>query len=266
MSDTTPENPYAELQAAKAAGEEIQINLAHPDSAVRSLNFADGGRTEAWCTVEDPILWDSPPELYRVKPRAGKVVISKFCQSRDQKACKVPLQDILPEIVENFDKAKPGYRDGVVLVPLNPERFAGQIVTLRDGDHLAGTFKPRQPGELPRKEIRIKAHDPIGSEPTREHDNGFSKLEADPLVSVDAVLYSNATLAEDKDNSDHSADYEVIAIITKISGEEQPMPPDTLMANHFQLSGGTATNMTPEAFEAALRKSFLFWQDKTLLP
>lgn len=40
------------------------------------------------------------------------------------------------------------------------------------------------------------------------------------------------------------------------------MSPGILMANHFQISGGTATHMTREQFEAALRRSFLYWRDK----
>jgi len=32
------------------------------------------------------------------------------------------------------------------------------------------------------------------------------------------------------------------------------------------ISGGTSTKMSPEEFEAALRKSFLFWHNKALLP
>jgi hypothetical protein len=39
----------------------------------------------------------------------------------------------------------------------------------------------------------------------------------------------------------------------------------TLIANHFELDGGTATGMSPEEFEWALRESVLFWKDKALL-
>lgn len=185
-----------------------------------------------------------------------KIVISNFCQGRDQNSCTIPLTDLLPEIEANFAQAKPGYREGVVLVPVNPAHFVGQIVTLHEGDTLHGSFKARQKGEAPRKEIRVIQ--PSLFTATRP-------IEPDPLVAVDVVLYSNATLAEDNDNSDPSADWEVIAIITKISDEDQPMPPETLLHNHFGSDGGTKTNMDPAKFEADLRKSFLFWKDKAII-
>jgi len=178
-----------------------------------------------------------------------KIIVSPFCKSRDQKFCSVPLEDILPEILENFALAKKGYRDGVILVPIGTKNFKGSIVKLSENDNLTGSFRRRQDGEIPRKEIRVQDLEPL------------------PIIAVDVVLYSNEVLAIGNENSDISADYEVITILTKISEEDQPMPPETLMANHFRWegNGGTPTNMSPEQFEAALKKSYLFWHDKAIL-
>lgn len=174
-----------------------------------------------------------------------KVVISQFCQSRDQQFCRKPLNSLIPELLANFNQAREGYREGVVLVPLDSKNFIGTIRTLQEGDPLYGMFLPRVTGEIPRKQIKVHG-------------------VADPVVAVDAVLYANAVLAETNEGSDPSADFEVVAILPKVSTEYQPMHPDTLMANHFHFdgNGGTATRMTAEEFESAMRASYHFWRNR----
>lgn len=176
-----------------------------------------------------------------------KIVISPFCQKKDQPFCRVPLKNLIPEITENFGQAKEGYRKGVLLVPISPESFKGAVRTLQEGDKLIATFEARVPGEAPRKAIKVDSSIP------------------DPIVAVDVVLYSRETLAEGNEGSDPSADFEVITVLTKISEDEQPMPPETLLSNHFGASGGTATHMSPAEFEEALCKSFNFWKDKAII-
>jgi len=182
-----------------------------------------------------------------------KITISPFSKSRDQSSSKIPLEELLPEITQKVEanQTKPGYREGVILVPLNPKNFTGKLRTLQEGDTLNGVFEPRQKGELPRKQIKV---DPKSGGP-------------DPIVAVDAVLYSNLVLAEGNENSDPKADFEVITFLTKITEEDQTMPPETLMANHFQWSGngGTDTKMTAKQFETELHKSFLFWYNKAII-
>ena len=39
----------------------------------------------------------------------------------------------------------------------------------------------------------------------------------------------------------------------------------TMLANHFQFSGGTETKMSDAKFIAALRKSAEYWKDKALV-
>jgi Protein of unknown function (DUF3228) len=175
-----------------------------------------------------------------------KIIISPFCSSRDQGSCTVPLENKLPEILRNLPKAKMGYREGVLLVPIGTENFIGQIRTLQPGDALSGSYKARKEGETPRKEIRVAGM-------------------PNELVSVDVVLYSRETLAEGGENSDMTADYEVITFLTKISDKDQPMPPETLMANHFLDSGGTSTNMGDFEFVKALRESYEFWRGRALI-
>lgn len=180
-----------------------------------------------------------------LKHNLVKIAISKFCRSRDQQFCKVPLDSLIPELLHNFSSAKPGYREGVTLIPLDPKNFLGTIKTLQTGDPLYGMFLPRVAGELPRKQVKV---------------HGIP----DPVVAVDAVLYANHVLAETNEVSSPDADYEVVAVLPKVYEEEQPMHPDTLMANHFHFegNGGTATKMTPQEFESAMRTSYHFWRNR----
>lgn len=147
-----------------------------------------------------------------------------------------------------------GYRDGVVLVDVPvvcmrpgpvPLTFYTNIIQLQEGDKLAGEYKCRQPGEEPRRSMWVV---------------GGKKM---PAQSVQIVLYRHDVLAA---NNEHSsdADWEIISLNASPfpAGEEMPMSAGTLMANHFQVSGGTATNMTDSEFVAALKKSFMFWRDK----
>ena len=162
----------------------------------------------------------------------------------------MPLRSLLEEIQKNFHLGKAGYREGVVLVPVDPANFIGQIVILKDGDELIGKFSRRGDNEEPRKDVKVLRTD---------------NVKTAPLVAVDVVLYHHSVLEEDNDVSDPNADWEVITFLTKISEEDQPMPPDTLLANHFGASGGTNTLMDDQKFVNELRRSFEFWKDKALI-
>lgn len=152
-------------------------------------------------------------------------------------------------VVEHFGQAKSGYRVGVVLVPVPPEGFFSSVVLLREGDKLSGTFEARQPGEDPRKSIGVVARE------------GQSKL---PAKGVDIILYRHDVLAE---NNEHSCDaeWEIISVNARPTEEEMPMQPATMMANHFELSGGTATGLSDGEFVRQLREAVLYWKDKAML-
>lgn len=154
---------------------------------------------------------------------------------------------LLESVCENFDKAKPGYRDGVVLVPVSPTGFFSSVVALKEGDVLQGVFQPRQEGEEPRKKTWVV---------------GGKKI---PAQSVDIVLYRLDVLQEnDEQTPGLDATWEIISINASPTEGEMPIPTGALIANHFQLSGGTATNLTNDEFVELLRKSVEFWKDKAL--
>jgi hypothetical protein len=154
-------------------------------------------------------------------------------------------EELLRLVEMNFDLAIPGYREGVVLVPVPPTNFVSGIAILEEGDELVGTFKARRPGELPVKEVRVDKY-------------------KSPAMKVDVVLYAHHVLVE---NDEHSsdADWEIISINARPTFKEQPITPGALMRNYFQEKGGTDTKMTPEEFVEALRVSREYWRDKCLV-
>jgi hypothetical protein len=138
-------------------------------------------------------------------------------------------------------RAIPGYRDGVLLVSIPVRDMKTKVIETTPDTQLNTTYESRVPGEAPRvKTVAIVDYLP-------------------PAVTASVVLYRADVLAEDNDRST-DCDWEVVTILTHAGSGPEPMTPGTLMANHFKADGGTATNMTPEQFEAALRESYNFWK------
>ena len=148
---------------------------------------------------------------------------------------------------DSFHQAKPGYRDGVVLVPVAPEHFFCGVVQLKEGDELVGRYEARRPGEEPRK--KVWARRVAGKQ---------------ACLHVDVVLYRRDVLEENGEECT-GCDWDVISVNGRVTDEEAPIAPETLIANHFELDGGTPTGMSAEEFEKALRTSVMYWKDKALL-
>ena len=157
------------------------------------------------------------------------------------------IQDdlLIDKVKNNFFCKKPGYRDGVIIVPIDPQGFFSSVTKLKDGDTLVGEYKSRRIGEEPRVSIR-------------------SKGQKMPAKSVDVVLYRKDVLAEKNENTT-DAEWEIVSINASTEDGGTPIHPNTLIANHFELSGGTATKMNNEQFVDALRVSFLYWKDKAMV-
>ena len=141
------------------------------------------------------------------------------------------------------DIALSGYRDGVVLKKVEAS-FKHTTVELDPGMELKAIFEARVPGEEPRKKIYV-----------------VRDLEALPTAkSVFAVLYHKDVLAEDGESIE--SDWGVVAHLTSSLDVPEPIHPDTLIANHFHLSGGTSTQMSSEQFEKILGAAVLFWKNR----
>lgn len=158
------------------------------------------------------------------------------------------LEQVRALALEHFHQAKPGYREGVCLVPVPAADFFCGIVELEEGDELVGAYEARRPGEEPRKELRLQKP-------------GAKKM---PCKAVDIILYRRDVLEEGNEPCT-GEDWDIISINGRVTEEPMPIAPMTLIANHFELDGGTATGMSPEQFEKALRKSVLFWKNKAML-
>lgn len=152
-------------------------------------------------------------------------------------------------ILRNWIKAKQGYRDGVILIPVEPDKFYSSVFTLSEGDWWITRFEPRQEGEEPRRQVK-----------TVFDEQGNTRTKT-PAKTVDIVLYRHDVLAENNEQSS-DATWEVISINARSTDGEEPIRPMTLIANHFQLSGGTATNLSSEEFTQKLKESVLYWKDK----
>jgi hypothetical protein len=152
--------------------------------------------------------------------------------------------ELLTLISRCFDMAKPGYREGVLCVPVPHSMFRSGIIQLQPGMELKGGFEPRREGEEPRKFVTAKGE----------------KMRAE---SVEIILYSKSVLEEDPEYQ-AMAEWEVISINASPTSQEAPMPPNALIANHYKLSGGSDTGMTAEEFESLLGQSINFWKDKAM--
>ena len=153
--------------------------------------------------------------------------------------------ELLDLLKKNHYSVKPGYRDGVLLVQVPAENFMSGVMQLNEGDALQGSFEARREGETPRKVVTTP---------------GRKKL---PARFVEVVLYHRNVLEEDPEYT-AAADWEVISINASPTDGPTPLAPQTLIANHFEMSGGSSTGYTPEQFEAALKESVMFWHDKAM--
>ena len=156
--------------------------------------------------------------------------------------------ELLTRIQQAWEKAKPGYRTGVLLIPVEPSGFFSGVVKLEEGDTLVGTFEARREGEKPRQSVVA---------------DGKEKM---PAATVDVVLYNSVVLAEDGDNElpESPDNWEIISINASPDLYEMPIQPGVLMHNHFGSTGGTRTNLGDEEFVNMLRESFVYWSDKAL--
>ncbi len=156
-------------------------------------------------------------------------------------------------VFANWANHKPGYREGVVLVPVQPEGFFSSTIELAAGMPLKATYEARREGETPRLHVGL--------------DVDAYEAAKQPAVAVDIVMYASTVLAEDGGNElpAEPGNWEVVSVNPRLCVEDEPIKPSTLMANHFQDDGGTATGMSDSEFVEALRVSRAYWNDKVSL-
>ena len=189
-----------------------------------------------------------------------RVHLNTFCSDRQTEESPLTHWEVsntrlieLAEAEVEAGRTKAGYRDGVVLVSVDPAGFKTGVVELENGDKLIGEFKSRREGEDPRSSIIVYRKEL------------FSLVDSKQSVKiVEVVLYSHSVLAEGNEN-ETDADYEIVSVNGHPTNEPAPIAPETLMHNHFGSDGGTDTGMTAEQFEAAMKESFNYWKNKAML-
>ena len=157
-------------------------------------------------------------------------------------------EELLQRVDECFTMMRPGYRTGVVLVPIDPTGFFSGVITLNEGDALVGSYESRKEGEAPRKFVTTSA-------------------AKQPATLVEVVLYCSEVLAKDGDNElePHPDNWEIISINASPTPDcKIPIAPNVLMHNHFGSDGGTDTGLSDAEFVALLEEGFEYWKNKAM--
>lgn len=139
-------------------------------------------------------------------------------------------------VLEHFDKAQPGYRGGVILVPLPAEGFFASTVAVTKDTTLTACFEARQEGEDPVLNVAAL---------------GVPKQSA---KAVDVVLYRADVLAEDNDRSS-DAEWEIVSVNARVTEKPEPMDPVTMARNFLHMKGGTKGKFTAQEFA----ESVVYW-------
>ncbi|NQT49464.1 DUF3228 family protein [Candidatus Kuenenbacteria bacterium] len=163
-------------------------------------------------------------------------------QSADSCFSHYEEEKLLVDLVkENFHLAKPGNRDGVVLVPVPPEGFFTGIVDVTRDTKLGVLFQARSKDEDPYIKVLAMSRNKL------------------PAKAVEIVLYHRDVLAENNENSS-IADWEIVSINARATEEPEPQNPVSMARNFLDLPGGTKTEYTAEEFARAI----IYWSTKAM--
>lgn len=164
-----------------------------------------------------------------VKRQVEKSEFSHFNGSWDE---------LVTLVEQNFEKATPGYRDGVMLVPVPPQDFRCSVTDLTPDSELTATFSARRDGEEPFIQIRAKG-------------------EKSQAQVVEVVIYRKDILGKDATTD---SEWEIISLNSRPTNEPEPMHPYTMARNMMGLEGGTKGEYTAQQFAEAI----LYWNRKAL--
>tara|TARA_Y100000590_G_scaffold429613_1_gene542358 strand:+ start:291 stop:863 length:573 start_codon:yes stop_codon:yes gene_type:complete len=141
---------------------------------------------------------------------------------------------------------KTGYRDGVILIPIDKSyvhHFICPFVKINEKSILKAKLVSRRPEEEPYIQIRALDGIPIKT------------------GSVELILYRQDVLAETNEQTTNF-EWELISFHAIPKGiKNMPMGPTTMMRNQLQLKGGTKGFYSSEEWA----KSIEFWQKFAIL-
>lgn len=172
-----------------------------------------------------------------------KIAVNEFCkrQVADSKYSHfVGTWDKLVALVEShFGEAKPGYKDGVLLVIVPPEGFFSGVVELSENTPLRAVFSARRKGEEPYLQVEA-----VGGE----------KL---PAKVVEVVIYRCDVLG---DEATTGAEWEIISLNARPTTDPEPPTPIAMARNFLELAGGTKADYSAEDFAQAI----IYWSRRAM--
>lgn len=149
-------------------------------------------------------------------------------------------EDVVRLVVENWDSREPGYREGVVLVPVPADHFYS--MTVQAGEHgpqLRAIFGARRDGEKGFVRVFGQNCKPL------------------PACYVRIVCYHRDVLVESGEKIFPGVDWEIISLNASVQ-ENEPMHPITMARNFLGKPGGSNAIYTAEQFA----ESIWYWMDK----
>jgi hypothetical protein len=134
-----------------------------------------------------------------------------------------------------------GYRDGVMLVDLDPFYFRSAVVKLDNKSKLYASYAPRRDGEAPFIRVCVD-----GEKQYAKH--------------ASVVLYRKDVLEENNER-ETDAEWEIVAIKARVSDEEDPLDYYTMSRNYLGMPGGTSGKFSPDDFA----KSIIYWNNHAMI-
>ncbi|MDQ7814273.1 MAG: DUF3228 family protein [Patescibacteria group bacterium] len=175
----------------------------------------------------------------------SKVTINSFVRRQTVESKFSHFEESWEELVAlveaHMDEAKPGYRDGILLVPVPAAGFKSGVVLVNETTELKVSFGARRRGEEPYVDVVAL---------------GGQKLDAG---YVEIVLYAHYVLAEENE-AETDADYEIISINARATAEPEPQHPVSMARNFLQMAGGTKAEYTAEQFA----ESIIYWSTRAM--
>lgn len=147
------------------------------------------------------------------------------------------LERVADMVQAAFGNAKPGYRDGVKLVPVPAAGFFSGVVEITPETKLRATFTARRPDEDPFVSVEALAGEKL------------------PAEHVEVVIYHRDVLIEGGDKPSTDAEWEIVSINARPTPEPEPMTPMAMARNFLELPGGTKADYSAEDFARAI----LYW-------
>ena len=180
-------------------------------------------------------------------------------------------EDELVELVlENLPRATSGHKDGVILVPVPPEKFFSGVVEVVEGMPLQANFGARRKGEAPYIDVVAV---------------GGPKL---PAQAVEVVLYRHDVLGEEAEKclrcrglglwpplnemdpdtqtcevcggSGHRARWEIVSLNARPTEGPEPMTPMAMARNLLAMAGGTQADYSAQQFAEAI----VYWSTRAM--